>query len=122
MGIHAQFALVNRAAIEAEIERLIAMLDDLDGDCDLEEDDPAGGNVLDMELDEDAEALRPLYAEDQSAGPINALTANQRYDLARQIETYSDGGDPRWVRQLQHRLATVEAREEKMLRMLGVQA
>ena len=49
MGIHADFRTVlhNRAAIESEIERLIAMLDAYDGDPDLEDDDPAGGNVED---------------------------------------------------------------------------
>ena len=110
MGIHTRFALINRAAIEAEIERLIGLLDLADGDCDLEEDDPSGDNVLDMELDEDAVALCPIYGEDQSLGPINAVHANQRYDLLRQIADHSDGGSPELVRQLRRRLAVIDVR------------
>jgi hypothetical protein len=47
MGIHAEIhhVLWNRQQIEAEIERLIALLDEQDGDPDLEDDDPAGGNI-----------------------------------------------------------------------------
>ena len=110
MGIHTRFALINRAAIEAEIERLIGLLDLADGDCDLEEDDPTGDNVLDMEMDEDAVTLSPIYGEDQSAGPINAVHANQRHDLLRQIADHSDGGDPGFVLQLRQRLRAIDAR------------
>lgn len=78
MGIHARFNLANRAAIEAEIERLISMLDDLDGDCDIEEDDPAGGNVEDERQAAEGEEffrLLPRYGLDQTLGPINELEA-----------------------------------------------
>lgn len=182
MGIHASFALPNRAAIEAEIERLICLLDLADGDSDmedgsdleddfrlsdyalryghagpgceisepdaitysewhtrdwrtrrrggpemastasfqdhedaedddpLEQDDPTDQNVLDMEMDEDAHALFPVYGEDQSLGPINAMVANQRHDIIRQIADHSNGGDPELVRQLRQRLKVIETR------------
>lgn len=38
---------LSRAAIEAEVDRLIGLLDLLDGDCDLEDGDPVGGDVED---------------------------------------------------------------------------
>jgi hypothetical protein len=80
MGIHAQFALVNRRVIANEIERLIALLDIADGDFDLEEDDPAG-DALDERgeclTDDGTEMLStlPLYGLDQSAGPVNEREA-----------------------------------------------
>jgi len=94
MGIHARFALTNRAAIEAEIERLIAMLDELDGDCDLEDDDPAGGNVCD-ELHDTGEYyfLLPRYGVDQTQGPLNELEA-ERYQRRRMEERYRIGQRP----------------------------
>lgn len=42
-----QLALLDRSAIEAQIEAMIALLDAMDGDPDLEEDDPCG------QIDED---------------------------------------------------------------------
>ena len=73
MGIHAQFvtALANRATIEAEIERLIGILDVADGDPDSEDDDPPGGASED-----EGEGVRllpalPVYGADQSLGPVN---------------------------------------------------
>lgn len=64
-----------RAAIEAEVDRLIAILDAVDGDCDLEDDDPAG-DPLDKGEDEEwrPEGFvlpKPRYGEDQSEGPAN---------------------------------------------------
>lgn len=47
-----------RAEVEAEIERLIAWLDVLDGDCDLEDDDPREDDTP-REIDEDAEPDMP---------------------------------------------------------------
>lgn len=76
MGIHADFGtmLPNREAIENEIERLIALLDAYDGDPDLEDDDPGGGNVEDEpQMGEGQEYYRllPVYRIDQTLGPVN---------------------------------------------------
>jgi hypothetical protein len=65
-----QFDLGNRAAIEDQIETLIALLDALDGDCDAEddrEDDPLDHG----EADETANLFAPAYGIDQTLGPIN---------------------------------------------------
>lgn len=84
--------------------------EDAEDDDPREEDDPADQNVLDMELDVDAVTLSPVYGEDQSLGPINAMVANQRRDIIRQIADYSDGGDPGFVRQLRQRLKVIDDR------------
>ncbi len=81
MGIHAQFALANRRIIANEIERLIALLDLADGDCDVEDDDPAGDGLDERGeclTDDGSEMLRtfPLYGLDQSAGPVNEQEAS----------------------------------------------
>ena len=81
-GIHTRFALVNRAAIEAEIDRLINLLDLADGDCELEDDDPAGGNVEDepqMGAGQDYYRMPPCYGIDQSKGPINEHEAYRQH-------------------------------------------
>ncbi|MCW6531188.1 hypothetical protein NED98_13125 [Sphingomonas sp. MMSM20] len=85
--LHPTFALANRQAIEDEIERLIGLLDLVDGDSDREDDDPAGD-----ELDERGEAASsrgilttlPKYGLDQSLGPINYLEA-ERAHLADEL-------------------------------------
>ncbi|MFW2831745.1 hypothetical protein [Sphingomonas sp. ID0503] len=85
--IHATFTLANRAAIEAEIERLIGILDTADGDCDLEDDDfdrctagddgcgafqvPYGGLVFGASDDGTERLPLPIYGVDQTAGPTN---------------------------------------------------
>lgn len=61
---------ISRRAIEAEIERLIALLDAADGDDDLEddrEDDPLDHG----EEDESRGLILPIYDVDQSTGPVN---------------------------------------------------
>lgn len=80
-----------RAGIAAEIEmcllrvdRLIARLDSMDSDCDLEDDDPAGDF-----LDERGEAPSddgsrilpdwPAYRINQARGPVNHASAVGRY-------------------------------------------
>lgn len=80
-----------RAGIAAEIEmcllrvdRLIARLDSMDEDCDLEDDDPAGDF-----LDERGEAPsddgsrilpdRPVYRMNQARVPLNRANAIERY-------------------------------------------
>jgi hypothetical protein len=75
-----QFALFNRATIEAEIERLIGVLDACDGDPDLEDDDHSGD-----EIDQRGEAptdsgqplatIKPSYRVDQRRGPTNERAA-----------------------------------------------
>lgn len=94
MGIHAQFALANRAAIEDEIERLIALLDGADGDPDIEPEDDyciagddgcglarsmTGGTAWGAP-EEEPGVLVPRYGEDQSAGPINFNAALRAYE------------------------------------------
>ncbi|WP_230629346.1 hypothetical protein [Sphingomonas sp. Leaf37] len=63
----------DRRAIAAQIETLIAVLDAAGGDCDLEDDDPAGGNP-----DDEGEVPDwlprfplPVYGIDQRCGPTN---------------------------------------------------
>lgn len=65
-----------RQEIQRAIDLLIAVLDAADGDCDLEDDDPAGGAVEDCGEVEDwrpdgIKLLKPVYGIDQSLGPIN---------------------------------------------------
>lgn len=77
-----------RAELERLAERVIETMDDLDGDPDLEDDDPAGGNVEDEGEPEDwrsdgIEADRPVYVEDQSLGPINQSHAVRNFERKR---------------------------------------
>ena len=64
----------DRRAIAAQIEALIAVLDAADGDCDLEDDDPAGGNPDDVGEVPDwlPRFPLPVYGIDQRRGPTNA--------------------------------------------------
>jgi hypothetical protein len=79
-----QFALVNRAEIEREIERLIGILDAIDApiedlepedDLCLAGDDGCGfhraGSLAGWGANEDIFPLSPQYGIDQSLGPIN---------------------------------------------------
>lgn len=79
-----------RSAITAElamlfdrVDVLISRLDADDGDVDLEEDDYGGTDLDRGEADDDdARGLlptRPLYAVDQTAGPINYAEAQSAY-------------------------------------------
>lgn len=68
-----------RAAIEARIEQLIEYLDRIDGDPDLEDDDPAGGAIDDEGHGEHLLPAMPLYAVDQSLGPTNEEVASREY-------------------------------------------
>ena len=52
------------------VDALIAQMDMLAGDCDIEEDDFGGGDVDDEPHGEEV-LLWPIYGPDQSAGPIN---------------------------------------------------
>lgn len=45
-----------RCRVAERIEADIALLDALDGDCDLEEDDPAGGDICDEPHDPEEDA------------------------------------------------------------------
>ena len=96
MGMQAQFRLANRLDIEDEIERLIGLLDLIDApDEDREPeldycqagDDGCGAYVEHGvthwgSRDEDPGVLRPLYAVDQSAGPINEVEAVREWQEA----------------------------------------
>lgn len=75
-------AYSTRKAIELRIELLIAVLDVMDGDPDLEEDDPFGGNILD-EPHDPHENLVPVYGVDQSLGPINEIEATRDWERAQ---------------------------------------
>ena len=109
MGIHSAFSPASRAAIEAEIERLIELLDLADGDPDLEDatgmeddfsltayalaftegrgpgcvvSDAGGGNVEDepqMGRGQDYYSLLPAYGIDQTMGPINEVEAYRQH-------------------------------------------
>lgn len=73
-----------RRTIEAEIERLIAVLDALDGDPDLEpeddiENDEHDGCEPDESRPEGIVLPLPQYAIDQSIGPINLLEADRYF-------------------------------------------
>jgi hypothetical protein len=67
-----------RQEIERLAEGLIAALDALDGDPDLEDDDP-GGDLFDNGEGEDLYETRPLYDVDQSMGPINERPAHRAH-------------------------------------------
>jgi hypothetical protein len=65
---------------------MIDRMDELDGDIDIEEDDPSGDP---LDIDGEASAERPgdrgllptlpIYGLDQSLGPINEAEANRAY-------------------------------------------
>ncbi len=63
------------------IEALIDVLDQLSGDCDLEEDDPSGDPSDQGEPEpwrrEGISMAQPRYGEDQSKGPINKASAER---------------------------------------------
>lgn len=72
----------DRFAIECQIEALIELLDQDDGDCDLEEDDWTGGNVEDERQDCGHYLLPPIYGVDQTAGPLNEVEAYRAHRRA----------------------------------------
>lgn len=64
---------LSRAELEDLTERLIGRLDAIDGDPDLEDDDPAGGNPEDVGEYDYARGLPlPVYGVDQRRPPLNA--------------------------------------------------
>lgn len=76
----AKIARLSRNEIEALTERLIDRLDALDGDPDLEDDDPAGGNSEDEgELDYSRGLPLPRYGIDQRRLPLNARRVWERW-------------------------------------------
>lgn len=98
-----------RAAIEDEIERLIALLDTFDGDTDLEaehdvddaHDDGCGsfyaqGRRLWGSPHEEDGRLKPAYGVDQSAGPINYRESDQEHRAADLGLVRSPTGGWRW--------------------------
>lgn len=62
---------LDRRAVEQQIEALIALLDDLDGDPD-EEDSDEDGDPCDLGEDACCSQELPVYGIDQSKGPLNA--------------------------------------------------
>ena len=71
----------DRALIEEQIEALIALLDEQDGDCDLEEDDHSGDPLDQGEAQADTPIapIQPFYGIDQSLGPINEDDAHRAW-------------------------------------------
>ncbi|NML94726.1 hypothetical protein [Novosphingobium olei] len=73
-------ARLSRDEIEALTEHLIDRLDTLDGDPDLEDDDPAGGNPEDVgEHDYSRGLPRPIFGVDQTRLPLNAKKVWERW-------------------------------------------
>lgn len=107
MGIHLHptFVMANRAEIEAEIEAhltrvtlLIARLDRADGDCDIEEDDPAGDPLDKGEEDEARGARVPVFGVDQTREPINQreMEAAERAERAKAMGLIKTPRGWRW--------------------------
>ncbi len=74
---------VDREEIEAIIEHLIGVLDFADGDNEMEDDDPAGGNVEDHgEADFSLGLPFPVYGVNQDTVPLNdrEITRYWRWD------------------------------------------
>lgn len=76
-------ATLGRAAAAREIgetiDALIALMDDLDGDPDAEDDDPAGGSAEDVGETEDWPIGMPEYGVDQTLGPTNQAAAQRAH-------------------------------------------
>lgn len=70
---------VDRAAIEARIEELIAFLDAQDGDCDLEDGDSDQDH--DGREPPESYATLPVFGVDQSLGPVNEREAIRAHRL-----------------------------------------
>ena len=72
-----------REKLEALTDALVAALDALDGNPDREDDDPAGDPLDAGEAPEATPIMptRPVYAIDQSTGPINEAQAYRRYRM-----------------------------------------
>lgn len=89
IDIGALLSTLHTADLEAIAAAAIDLLDARAGDCDLEDDDPAG-DPLDVDGEHPSDdgrtivATMPAYGLDQSAGPINiraAFQAHQAEDL-----------------------------------------
>ena len=72
-----------RPDIEALVDAAINLLDLLDGDADLEDDDPAGGDPDDEGEDCQLLPLMPVYECDQSKGPLNEREGYAAWQLAQ---------------------------------------
>jgi hypothetical protein len=84
MGIHANIGILNRRAIEAEIDRLIDLLDAADAPhVDLEPEDDMGPDDSDHGDGEDRLlSTPPIWGSDQSKGPINEAAAMRIHYMA----------------------------------------
>jgi len=84
IDIGALLSTLATADLQAIAETAIDLLDQRAGDCDLEDDDPAG-DTLDEHGEHPADdastilAIRPVYGSDQSLGPINGRAAYQAH-------------------------------------------
>ena len=72
------------------IEALIAQLDVMAGDCDLEIEEEIG--IEDLPEGDNA-PLRPVYGHDQSAGPINYRHAEDFHKAAEAVALSEEAGD-----------------------------
>ncbi|WP_289145559.1 hypothetical protein [uncultured Sphingobium sp.] len=73
----------DRSAVEAQIEALIALLDDEDGDPDYEPEDDQG--IDDVPHDQRHDLI-PVYGVDQTGGPVNYATACREWLSKRDRE------------------------------------
>lgn len=108
-----------RAALARLVQKAIDRMDDIDGDPDLEEDDPAGGDVCD-ELHDVREHYqpRPLYGVDQSKGALNGPLVARRHEIHELIADHSREGSPfslEMIRQLRRQLGRIDAQEAAII-------
>ncbi|WP_324748799.1 hypothetical protein SH591_08760 [Sphingomonas sp. LY54] len=62
-----------RPVLARLVARSIERMDEMDGDPDLEDDDPAGGNVLDEPHDQEADDEREQMLNDVPCLPVYAI-------------------------------------------------
>jgi len=84
IGLATVLARMSRRRLEQLAEAIISHLDALDGDVDMEDDDPAGDDLDSKGEIEDwrPEGIvlpKPLYGLDQSLGPINEREAHNAW-------------------------------------------
>lgn len=88
---HKAFAS-SRQVIEAEIERLIDLLDLVDGDADLEPEQDCCTDDL-GEHDIQVSPIAPIYGLDQSTAPMNMREmASAQYDAEKRLQEVTRAG------------------------------
>lgn len=87
IDIGALLSTLHTTDLKAIAATAIDLLDARAGDCDLEDDDPAGDTLDELgehPADDASTILRaaPVYGVDQSTGPINGRAAYQAHQAA----------------------------------------